>query len=244
MKTVIISDVHGSWSELDILLEKTGVKQNGAKNPDIRVIFIGDIVDLGRMADFHQDLRTIRIAKEFGDTFLVGNHEFPWLSPSWETMMGFGGLRNWRMETELFRELNKIVWEFATDSHGFLISHAGLHNQFIDRSVVEESDLTPEKLADWLGDEASKVVIDNKNSVVITHIDWVRGGNGSIGGILWCDESLLKPIPEVPQIVGHSFIGKEHIQRDNIWFIDTGKGHPSALIINDDGSIEHVYTED
>lgn len=233
IETVVISDIHGSWFELQRLLIKTGVKRmDGYKNPDVRCIFIGDIVDLGRMADFHEDMRTLNIAREFGDEFIVGNHEFPWIFPRTNHWMGFAGMRNFNMEPALFADIGKIAWQFATDAHGFLISHAGLDRRW--GHFFKNWAMTPDEIADRIGDKVFEHIAKDFGWGPITAISWGRGGESPVGGIQWQDESELEPIWGIPQIVGHSFIGKTPIKRDNIWFIDTGKGSPSALVFEDD----------
>ena len=243
MKTAIISDIHGSWKQLERLLTLTEVSINGAKNENIRCIFIGDIVDLGRMSNTHEDFITIQMAKKFGDDFIIGNHEIPWVFPFWR--MEFGGMRNGTFEPELMKELISIVWQFATDAHGFLITHAGLDNRWKATNSID-----PAQIADDIGDTVA-YLIDGGNRLngpvnkapVITAIGYERGGGADFGGILWADERTFHTIPKVPQIIGHSFIGLTHKQKGHDWFIDTGKGNPSAVVIDDDGKIEHVYVD-
>jgi hypothetical protein len=242
-KTAIISDIHGSWEQLERLLTLTEVSIAGAKNLDMRCIFIGDIADLGRMANYADDLTTVEMAAEVGDDFIIGNHEWPWVFPFIGT--SFGGMRNKMFEPELEKALCSISWQFATDSHGFLITHAGLDNRWEATNSVD-----PAQIADDIGDTAARMIIGGSRmsgpinkAPVISAVGYERGGNSRFGGILWADERTFHTIPKVPQIIGHSFIGLTHKQKGHDWFIDTGKGNPSAIILDDDGSIEHVYVD-
>ena len=245
IETAVICDVHGCVDQLVELLAKIGViLPNGDKNPDIRVIFVGDIIDAGRMNYPMNDLLTLLISRIYGDDFIWGNHDLPALIRDLEGALGFYGLRSVREMLPVMKAAKGMDWLVATDAHGFLITHAGLTN-FLAERFVEPTD-TAKIVADTLNNEFADFMeagftdmpvpykMPNRNCPVIIGIGRDRGGIEWDGGILWCDVKNVVPIPHIRQIFGHSFIGNTHVKfPDGDWCIDTGKGNPSALVWED-----------
>lgn len=114
-----VGDVHGCADLLDLLLDK--MADDGAGEPDARVVFLGDYVDRGPDSKGVID-RLLDIQTSHPETvFLKGNHEAVMLDfmsdpekiPSWlkwggdETLASYGVLNaNSRPGSELSAELN------------------------------------------------------------------------------------------------------------------------------------------
>lgn len=232
MRTVVISDVHGNWESLQDILTKSEVVQNGTKQPNTRVIFVGDIVDLGASNTPDNDLKAAELAVSVGDDFIVGNHEFPFLFPPFYSAMYFGGIRG---EAEVAPVLNAFpgaIWQLATDANGWLITHAGLHPEWGLTGTAAE-------IADLIADRFGDMLIERSPDPLFTGIDWMRGGRDRIGGIVWLDARSLQEATEdrnpIPQIVGHTANRGNPANVFGNWFIDPGKGSVACLV-SDDGA--------
>lgn len=231
MRTVVISDIHGNWEDLENILTITEVVQNSTKQPGSRVIFVGDIVDLGRSNTLTNDAKAATIAAEFGDDFLIGNHEFPFLFPSFGDAMHFGGMCT-RLQAEMVLQnfSNAAMWQIATDANGWLITHAGLSPLW---DIQGPADMVADLISDRFGD----MLVSRKQDKVITGIEAIRGGADHIGGVVWLDARNLqndtRTANPIPQIVGHTGIGPNPIKVNGNWFIDTGKGSVSAVVMDD-----------
>lgn len=148
------------------------------------------------------DLLTWRAALNWADVILWGNHDRALVS----NRHAFGGYLKPSLEVyqviDDARTLGKL--KLAHVSHGFLLTHAGLHRGFRDQNVPDYLKQDPQAFADWIN-EAEDESVENldKNQIGIRDaIGNVRGGYGS-GGILWRDvsEKLYGPFR---QVFGHS----------------------------------------
>ena len=255
MPTVVISDLHGDYENLWRIIRDTGIVDSDkeyfeveddlpVKRDDAYVIFVGDIADFGRMAEPHEDAATLRLAAKYGDVFIPGNHEMPYLYSFGGREMGFGGMRN-ELESGIQDALRIVRWEIewvpAVEVNGWLVTHAGLHPDHL-RDLGNPEDAYEAAYA--LPERFKACVFDRQEwPYVFTGVDYLRGGYG-VGGIFWTDvKTLLGAGPSrIPQIVGHSYIGPDPILANNVWYIDTGKGHPAALVWNEEGEVWEPYT--
>ncbi len=226
MKSIVIGDVHGHFSNLrSLLIEKGAINENNERiNRDsLKVYCSGDLVDGG----FNRagDMLILEHAEEWFDGVAVGNHEWSFLGGD-----DFGGCR--KKDRELALGLLQLeakgVYRPALLVENWLVVHAGLADRWSFRSEAdalaaiefnwtlakEERDETP--MLDWIGR--------------------VRAGKwgNPCGGIFWLDweEDRNK---HINQIVGHSTIPSGPVDINYIqegtthWNIDVGGKHGHGL---------------
>lgn len=207
MKYLIIPDVHNRCDKVERIIES--VKAD-------KVIFLGDYFD-----DFYDDERIIsHVAEWFRHSVhqpnrihIVGNHDMHyWFSEN-------KSLRCSGYEEAKSIAINKIVkkedWEKLVFFHvlddKWLLSHAGVHPSWIDKSsfkgnAINESTLpTVKRRLEAEVEQAKKAFYANK-----MHWFGMPGFSRShsspyFGGLTWCDwNDEFSPIRGVHQIVGHT----------------------------------------
>ena len=161
-------------------------------------------------------------------TILLGNHDLPYLVASRMKDPGlfyhpFSDLKTYDTETakELAAALNPEFWSrgqlFAT-AHGYLLSHAGLAEEFwLEADTVEAS-------LEQLWEEAGLALAEAKQRRhPLLEPGRVRGGERQErGGITWQDwnvEFSDQAIP-MPQIVGHTRSPSGARQTGRSWCLD------------------------
>ncbi|MCC5841423.1 MAG: metallophosphoesterase [Opitutales bacterium] len=200
-RILIIGDLHApkSFASVDALIERV--------RPD-RIVLLGDYLDhfgdspadAARMGAWLQ----VRLADP-RYTFLLGNHDLPYLFPGQITCPGntldkalaFDG----NLDVDAFLEVATLaLWL----DKKILLTHAGLSHRWVPEGLAVEA------LPVWLEREISCAWEDLKKSDGwprhwIWRAGFARGGDQSIGGLLWCDyEDEFHPIPGVSQIFGHT----------------------------------------
>lgn len=97
--------------------------------------------------------------------------------------------------------------QLAFESHGHLLTHAGLHKSFKHQKIDPELKTDVIKFVDWINDEddrfLARVKCDKEAMAIRDCIGSKRGGRADHGGILWRDsnESLFAGWP---QVFGHT----------------------------------------
>lgn len=177
--TFVIGDVHGHYDRLIALLTKANIideKGRTELGQKTEVVQVGDLVNLTN--DTRQnDLRTAKYAPDYLDVILWGNHDFAWFDENL-TFRGYA-----RPAPELAHYLKKIKYKFIHQSHGFTITHAGIHPLY--KGWAKGDIQSPH---DGMG--------------VIYDIGYRRGGINQQGGILWRD--AFEQLADIPQIFGHT----------------------------------------
>lgn len=232
MRHIVISDIHGEHKALMNVLTRSGAVRDDEKQDGHHITFVGDIVDLGRYADIRDDIKVAKIATRYGDDFVVGNHEFPFLFPPLQRGMEFSGMISYIEATDALNALpSGPRFMLATNIGPTLVTHAGLHPSFELRGSATQ-------IADDIGDVMMKSLRERILDPIIGAIGRRRGGYDALGGILWSDARDLKvsdtsTLP--PQIVGHTPMESHPEKVENVWYIDPGKGRVVALISDDSG---------
>lgn len=203
---LVIGDCHGHLDRLEVLLLQEGILRlcpdSGIirDNHDVEVIQLGD---LGHFGDTQAKDRAIwEQAIKWLDVILWGNHDRAIIDGR-HFFMGY---------QKPFPETLEIVnnakkrgqLRLAHESHGFLLTHAGLHASYKYNDAPHKS---ASEIANWLNERDQE---DSQNEDFIAIRDAIshsRGGRSRSGGILWRDasEALYKPIR---QIFGHSAADK------------------------------------
>ena len=219
-KVVIISDIHNRVDWIEEALRN--IEHD-------KVIFLGDYFD-----DFHD---TPKIAEKTANwlkhslsfenrVHLIGNHDAAYTRSmnDFARCPGFDHLKNRVIHSIIDRnDWSKL--KFATECHGWLLSHAGAHESIFSHPIHGAS-------IEWIlnyCDQGMQAFSSN-----IPHPSYqysaARGmsRNFDIGGITWLDwNHEFKPIENLNQIVGHTictkFIEKKVEISDNAINIPVGK---------------------
>lgn len=222
-RTLVIGDVHGKANRLRALLRQEGIidHDDNRINHDVRVIQLGDLGHFGHDAPPEDDYDCWSHAEEWFDVVLMGNHDMAVLD-SRHYFDGFRpvdeGDKNARKYKEktvaIIHELRaKGFARFAVKSHGYLLTHAGLHPLFDGSHRMAKQGFNTM-------DDFIEYVNHNPNDIIVNSVSHYRGGPTRAGGILWRDfnESLSK---RWPQVYGHS-AGKKVRRIDESYCIDVG----------------------
>lgn len=250
-KTLVVGDIH--LKAFDILVKVDGIlSEDGAIE---RVVFLGDICDEWD-AD---DDQMVREVEEFTDwvedrradglhvDVLFGNHDFQYLLGEYGPgthmdLMQFVGATLFQLEPQI-----------ACEVDGFLLTHAGLTQWFVDEHLDDPQDAA--EAAEQLNSILAERTYPALKAISSCGIG--RGGDEAPGP-LWADKWELEedPVDGIPQIVGHTPVpsgckGETRGIGSNapeLWFCDTFSlqsdmvpiGDGSMLLV-EDGTVAIVH---
>lgn len=233
MRTFVMGDIHGNYDLAYELLVQVGVIVDRKRNPEIRSIQIGDLIN-GTFENHRGDEMLLADADILFDEIVMGNHEFSFLGgPVFHGMQSSDSITN-----ELINLENRGIIVPSTVVGKFLLTHAGL-SAAIEVEGVGEANQQIRDLA-YRGDLFHNVSRD-------------RGGRDPWGGILWADLDEPKN-PHISQIFGHTpdpngpLIARhgdhEHINIDIGAKRSAGSvGWSCGLMIEEDGTYApHIYS--
>lgn len=229
--TIIIGDVHGNLDALiNTLMAAGAIRRDGSKNDDWRVISVGDMCNMAPYGvSFRgfvsQDLETLEYAMTVVDDMVIGNHELHFISGAfdstvgyWDGMAAFDQLQN-GMVSAITRACLQGLYVAAVEVDGMLVTHAGLHPQFIQDDLGIHYPDDPADVAQKLNDDF--VLRATHERRLIPALD-------SLDGIFWNRPEPWglwdKGTPYV-QVCGHTPLSGEHpkfYDSLNAWIIDTG----------------------
>lgn len=185
----IIGDVHGHYEPLRALLIKAGLMSSKDErlDPSVTIIQLGDLGHFGYESST-SDLACYKLASKLRMHVLWGNHD----RANFDFRHSFSGFRKANFETlEIIRSIHPT---FALESHGYVLTHAGIHPTY-------ESFLPP-----TLSPRECATKINSVRAIVTGLTDDIgprRGGSSTNGGILWRDDSE-ELSSAFPQIYGHT----------------------------------------
>ena len=196
-ETFVIGDVHGHGDRLKALLQKAGfLDADGAPTALTNTAKVIQLGDLGHYDKDSQarDLACWSFAHRMRGWFkvIMGNHDMAVSEPNYHRFRGYVP-----PISETHGLMAAIDPPYALESHGYLLTHAGLHPGFALMTNV----------ADGLVDKVKfhAVLLNLMCDVacpVRDNISEYRGGTADGGGILWRDSrEALAPIK---QIFGHT----------------------------------------
>lgn len=230
---ILIPDVHGRTFWADAVRGRE----------DERIIFLGDYIDpytayegisANEALDGFRDIIELKKRHPCNITLLLGNHDMGYLD---------NGIcitrRDWNNHQKIKSLLldNISLFDICVREQiagcDVLISHAGFHQDWIDRyrEYFSENGFDPEVLNTMLHDESSRPMLYRMLSDTSRH----RGGYDRAGSPIWADIHEFKfpdacP-PDIFQIVGHTLQYDELPLRQNrVVCIDCRK----AFEINDE----------
>lgn len=173
------------------------------------VILIGDLGHFGKGGSPTGDKMVWEAADAWADVILWGNHDRACFDPR----HAHSGLIHPSAEVcELMLRLARDGRLLLADaSHGFLLTHAGVHTAFRDQKVDDVLKTDPQAFAEWVNVYSDPFGdIPNRDvQGIVDSISFVRGGRQRFGGILWRDIGE-KLYPGFRQIFGHSADHKSH----------------------------------
>lgn len=243
MRIVIVGDVHGRKEPFLKVLKRAGaIDENGVRIEGVKVIQLGDLLDLGYMnaeADFYE------WAKPYIDVQCVGNHELPAFAPNAEAV-AFNGWADRDRDAEILVKRDFREGRFVAAAHvgDWLLTHAGLHPMFMQ----EGSRLANLDTAEQISEALNGMFINSPDHMIFNAIGAQRGGRALYGGIFWNDITDLvdsyQSFADVPQICGHSSYCTTGEQVPGLlWCIDT-RGGCAALVTDDDGQTFELIVEE
>lgn len=202
-KTFVIGDVHGNVGGFIDLLQKAGVREQ-----EHEIVQLGDLGDY-RLSTQGPDETIWQFAKTLSNlTVLMGNHEAAIFHPS-HMFRGYAPPLPGTV-----RAMTEVGLLYATTRHGFLLTHAGLHPEWLKFLVPGPNELLGHAISslcntDW---DVFAPVRDS--------IGPFRGGYHQSSGILWRD--WREPIADhIPQVCGHTR-GTDIRQKGEAICIDIG----------------------
>lgn len=222
-KAFVIGDFHGHVNRFEELLLQEGllvVDPDGpfgfrrAREDEVEIICLGDVGHFGHGGSPTGDKLSYRIADEFADLLLWGNHDRAVFEP-WHAFSGFQ-----MPEPEVVEHMMALTkagrLQLAAARHGFLLTHAGLHASFKYNDVSEDLKTDPEAFAEWINviSDPDAEVPDSNRHATRDAISQRRGGRSKAGGILWRDYEE-KLFGGFPQVFGHSASSKHKVRHSN-----------------------------
>jgi len=228
MKVLVIPDVHNKVH----LVEGIFKKETSAD----RAIFLGDIFD-----DYDDNPDIVKgvakwVKRYLADsrvTFLWGNHDVSYAFPNGTTKFYGYTEQKFRAIREILSEDHFAQWKFFWACQGFLLTHAGLHPDFLP-PFWREQDVTMDKVKKFLHVESEKCLREISDPqgyhwfflIGDARCRFKRGAKA--GGILWCDaREEFESVPNLSQVFGHTIR-----KFPEIIFGDTNLGricHPEVL---------------
>lgn len=236
---IMIPDVHGRAFWRDAVKSREGE----------RIIFLGDYIDpytayegvsaKEALAGF---MDIIELKKQHPDniTLLLGNHDMGYLDNA-ICITRHDWNKHQYIKSLLLENIGLFDICVSTQLAGYdvLISHAGFHQEWIDKyqEHFSEYDFNPDVLNRMLHDESSRPMLYRMLCDTSRH----RGGDDRAGSPIWADIYEFKSPDACPediyQIVGHTLQYDEiPLRQGNVACIDCRK----AFEI-DDESFAHAF---
>jgi len=211
MKTLVIPDIHHKHKVVQRILEK---------NLADKVVFLGDWFD--DWDDTAEDAKaTAEYLKSIIDTpnyvFLFGNHDVPYFVRSIETLCSGNTLAKHQAINAVLTQEDWWKFRLVEVVDGWTLSHAG----FRHRNLMV----------------ADTALMDLRKGIIhpLFQAGEYRGGFLKFGGCTWLDwNGEFKPVPGLPQIVGHT-LAPEVRQRGENYCIDTNLNHVAVI---ENGKVE------
>lgn len=244
MKTLVIPDIHERWEKTRRILDKYESEVD-------HTYFLGDWYDYWTLSLYDVE-NTAKLHKEClnhpNRTVFWGNHDLPYRYRKIQGLQcsGHNPFKYSKLDEIIKPEdWNKIkLCEFV---NGYLLSHAGIHNWYLQAYSKEEQVLSRDEILNVLNGfvDECKHKLDNESSMhFLVGAGRSRGGMQKIGGITWLDwNKEFQPIPGLNQIVGHTHGKKVKYNHSKAlgsknYCIDTDSNH--VAIINENKSVSII----
>jgi hypothetical protein len=245
-RRIAIGDVHGELDGLREILRHAGLidGRDSWTGGGSLLIQTGDVIDRGpHSRECVRLLRSLQseALRSGGQVVrLCGNHELMLLQGNYD-------YTNFADPSGLARELRdesiagKILASFSDGSR--LYTHAGLRS---DIRSATENEVGSRTFGGPLSRGGLKRLSDRLNSIFVSwvkdehlerhpifHVDPARGGQDPVGGIFWCDYSMMCASArayDIPQIFGHTPTRKSSVDHSHgLKLIDIDAGMAQVL---------------
>jgi hypothetical protein len=246
MRTFVVGDIHGRIHSLEKLLQKAGVIDKKGKrklaSTGARIVSIGDLAN-AVLVDINGDEECLKVAPEWFDVLLVGNHESGYVVEG----MGFGGYYEAPHLKSLYNAyVRDGLVQPAMAIGNTLISHAGVVTEFAFESAPEALNRIHEVWNDRNNDDDDRIT--GKDAFLLRGVGRMRGGFLPYGGFLWSHWTEPKN-RNFNQVVGHTTCGPELWNHKNggHWALnidsDVRRGQSvTGVWLDDAGQIEEIVT--
>lgn len=211
IKAIIIPDVHGRkfWKDAIPFIEK-GVK----------TIFLGDYIDpyphegiskKEAIDNFDEIIKTADENKNI--ILLIGNHDTTYLYPEARICDCRADKKNFDLIKEMFNYIKPRL-KLIVKVGDIMISHAGLHNEWVKRIKPLLKEWYPYKsLIESLNTLVHETDINRLN--ILSDISEYRGGSELAGSCVWADiREFANENHQYRQIVGHTMCSKPVILKN------------------------------
>lgn len=190
-KLILIPDIHGRefWKDAAEFI-----------GSDIPVIFLGDYLDpyphehIGNkkaIDNFKEILDTTK--NKDNVTLLLGNHDCTYIWPEDGICECRTDYTNFPMIQRIFQD-NLERLKLCTEKEGFIISHAGIHQNWLDFVGIKKENILERQIDR----------IDHKIIESLGVVSWYRGGIDNYGSPVWADIREFQYYQGQNQICGHT----------------------------------------
>ena len=195
MQHIILPDLHGQTDVVKPALELLGALADGKRVEGFTITQVGDLID-GSGTSKHADWDALDLVHDGTiDTFLVGNHEYPFLRGT----SGAGTWAGYRYNPITRDKLRALLdagrLRAATAIEGTLLTHAGLVPEFAEKYGLES--------AQDAADTIEALWQEDPSLPIFKRIGQARGGFAETGGVLWSDFDEKRCL-RFSQVHGHS----------------------------------------
>lgn len=227
MKLLIVGDIHNRWRVLENIVNRF---------PDHKIVQLGDIFDdfgdnPSEAADTARSLKKLLNTPNYIQLF--GNHDLPYC-PQFKRLDCSG------FTFEKYDSINNILtkedwnkFKFYHHENGWFFSHAGLTKEWFANAIT--GNITTEHIDHVLKESILQYEM-GAMPMAIYGADYYRGGNLTVGGLVWCDWRALSLIPNIKQVVGHTPLKNVIIFKEDISI--------NALNVNIDCQLNEVLEID
>lgn len=245
MRTFVVGDIHGRIHSLEKLLRKAQVINKAGKRREkmgeCRIVSIGDLAN-AVLVDLNGDEECLKIAPEWFDVLLVGNHESGYVVPG----MGFGGYYEAPHLKSLYNAYVRdgLVQPCLTIGNT-LITHAGVVKEF-DFADAGEARMAIREVWDDRNNEGADRITGHE-AFLLRGVGRHRGGYMPFGGFLWSHWTEPKN-RNFNQVVGHTTCGPDlWTHKEGTWALnidsDVRRGQSvTGVWLDDEGQVEEIVT--
>lgn len=216
MNLLIIPDVHGRlfWKQAIDLY------------PNLETVFLGDYLDPYWKIDGIRTDQALEVFKEIISLarerknihLLIGNHDWHYFHDLDSCRIDY---TNFNEISNLFKDnigLFNIAFECEINNKKYLLTHAGVTENWLNNVGIEQTDLNADIL--------NKMPNNDNGIMALSMISRYRGGYDYYGSPIWADLrehiSSNYSINDYYQIFAHTY-SKRHIIRDNFAMLDCAK---------------------
>lgn len=193
---LVCGDIHGDFEKLDKFLSYKNRKKH---------LLVGDYVDDFEPRTDREIIDCLQLAINSDATLLWGNHEVHYLKNHPFLCSGFRISLKDKIQEILYKNLDRFLVAYCEEQ--YLITHAGIHNDF----PLKSNDI--QKVCRYLNRQMKLYFNCMKYDKNLFNISPYRDGGSVFGGPLWLDSRFEKLNNSFPQVFGHTPIESTKLAR-------------------------------